>query len=97
MKRISLFFVLSFVFSILHAQKTFPTNGAPDELHNYYAFANAKIIVDYQATIEKGILLIQDGIIVDAGDKVVIPKGTIVYDLKGKTIYPSLIDIYSTY
>ena len=98
MKRIFSLLFLVFNFSILiFSQETFPTNGAPDNRHNYYAFTNARIIVDYQTTIEKGTLLIKDGIIEDAGPAVVIPKGAVVYDLKGKSIYPSLIDIYTTY
>jgi len=97
MKRIFIFLFLSFGFSICHSQETFPVNGAPDNRHNYYAFTNAKLYVDYQTVIEKATLLIKDGVVVDAGDKVDIPKGAVVYDLKGKNIYPSLIDIYSTY
>ncbi|MBI3502179.1 MAG: amidohydrolase family protein [Bacteroidetes bacterium] len=100
MKRLFLLltlFIIHYPLSILFSQETFPTNGAPDKRHTYYAFTNAKIIIDYQTTIEKGTLLIKDGIIVDAGTTVAIPKGAVAYDLKGKNIYPSLIDIYTTY
>ncbi len=95
----NIFFSLIFIFSFLvsFAQETFPTNGAPDKRHSYYAFTNAKIIVDYQTTIDKGTLLVKDGKIEEVGAAVSLPKGAVVYDLKGKTIYPSLIDIYSTY
>ncbi len=99
MKR-SLLFVFTLCLlpsAFLLSQETFPTNGAPDIRHNYYAFTNAKIYVDYQTVIEKATLLIKDGVVVDAGDKVIVPKGAVVVDLKGKSIYPSLIDIYSTY
>ncbi len=97
MKRIFLPLFCLFIFSFLHGQETFQTNGAPDQRHNYYAFTNAKLYVDYQTVIEKATLLVKDGVVVDAGDKVVLPKGAVVYDLKGKSIYPSLIDIYTTY
>jgi len=92
-------FTLCSLFSTLYSfsQETFPTNGAPDKRHSYYAFTNAKIYLDFQTTLEKATLLVKDGIIVDAGTQVVIPKGAVVFDLKGKSIYPSLIDIYSTY
>lgn len=79
------------------SQETFQANGAPDKRHIFYAFTNVKLFIDYQTVVEKATLLIKDGIIVDTGDKVVIPKGTVVYDLKGKNIYPSLVDIYTTY
>lgn len=79
------------------AQETFQTNGAPDKRHIYYAFTNAKLFVDYQTVVEKATLLVKDGVVIDAGEKVSIPQGAVVYDLKGKHIYPSLIDIYTTY
>ncbi|MEK6616617.1 MAG: amidohydrolase, partial [Bacteroidota bacterium] len=47
--------------------------------------------------IEKATLLIKDGVVIEAGEKVTIPKGATLYDLKSKNIYPSLIDIYSAY
>ena len=96
MRNIFLFiFVLSTLVS--KAQETFNVNGSHNKNHNYYAFANATIHVDYQTTIEKGTLLIQDGKIVAAAKSVNIPKNAVVYDLKQKHIYPSLIDIHSNY
>src|ERR1035437_3093430 len=97
MKRLFFLFISSLTFSFLHSQETFQSNGAPDKRHIFYAFTNAKIVSDYQTVIEKGTLLIKDGIIVAVGDQVSIPQGAVIYDLKGKSIYPSLIDIYTTY
>jgi len=79
------------------AQETFPVNGVQDKQHIYYAFTNVKIFVDYQTTIENGTLLIKDGMIEKAGADVFLPKGAVIYDMKGRFIYPSLIDIYTTY
>jgi imidazolonepropionase-like amidohydrolase len=79
------------------AQTTFPVNGVFDHNHNYYAFTNAKIWIDYQTTIASGTLLIKDGMIVQCGEKVQIPQGAVVMDMKGRSIYPSFIDPYSTY
>jgi imidazolonepropionase-like amidohydrolase len=76
---------------------TYPVNGVFNRNHTYYVFTNAKIHTDYQTVIQNGTLVVKDGIIVDAGEKVSIPKGAVVYDMKGKHIYPSLIDIYSSY
>jgi len=101
MKQFLSLFTWSFVCllysSSLHAQETFQVNGAPDKRHICYAFTNVRLHVDYQTIIEKATLVIKDGIITEAGEKAVIPKGAVVYDLKGKSIYPSLIDIYTTY
>ncbi len=79
------------------AQETFPRNGAYDERAERYAFTNATIVVDARTRIEKGTLLIEKGIIREVGAQVKIPSGTVVSDLKGKYIYPSLIDLDSDY
>jgi imidazolonepropionase-like amidohydrolase len=79
------------------AQETFPVNGPVNKNHNYYAFTNATLVIDYQTTVANGTLLVRDGLIVEAGATVKIPKGAVVVDLKGKSIYPSFIDTYSTY
>lgn len=96
MKKIFLFiFIITSVVSL--AQETFFVNGTRNKNHNYFAFTNATIHIDYQTTVEKGTLLIKDGKIIAAGKKVEIPANTVVYDLKKKHIYPSLIDLYSDY
>lgn len=89
--------ILVFFNSKFAAQSTFPTNGAPFNVHNIYAFINATIYVDFETVIKKGTLLIQDGKVIAAAEKVDVPKNAIVYDLKGKFIYPSFIDLYSDY
>jgi len=96
MKNIFLSIVLLFTVSS-YAQETFMVNGTHNKNHNYYAFTNATIFTDYQTKIENGVLLIKDGKIIDVGVEVSIPENAIVYDLKGKFIYPSLIDVYSDY
>ncbi|MBA2612844.1 MAG: amidohydrolase family protein [Bacteroidetes bacterium] len=98
MKRISsLIVVLSFLNFNFFGQSTFPTNGAPFNTHSIYAFVNATIYVDFETVIKKGTLLIQDGKVLNAAEKLEIPKNAIVYDLNGKFIYPSFIDLYSDY
>jgi imidazolonepropionase-like amidohydrolase len=79
------------------AQITFPRNGIYDERPNLYAFKNATIVVDANTVLENATLFIKNGIIENVGKDFQIPAGTVVYDLKGKRIYPSLIDIYSDY
>jgi len=88
-------FIFHFSFSI--AQETFPVNGVHEKANNYYAFTNATVFTDYQTKIENATLLIQDGRVVKTGTDVKIPKGAVIYDLKGKHIYPSLVDIDSDY
>jgi len=81
----------------LFAQETFPLNGIYDVRPGQYAFTNANIVVNADETITGGTLLIKDRKIEAAGKGVAIPKGYVVFDLKGKYIYPSLIDAYTTY
>jgi len=79
------------------AQTTFPNNGAPHPVHTIYAFTNAVIHVDQDIIINNGSLVIQDGKIITAAEKANIPSSAIIYDLKGKHIYPSFIDLYSNF
>jgi imidazolonepropionase-like amidohydrolase len=79
------------------AQTTFPRNGVYDERPGLYAFTNATIIVDPQTTLQNATLLIRNGRVEAVGTAVNVPAGTIVTDLKGKRIYPGLVDIDSDY
>lgn len=79
------------------AQHTFPVNGVHDEKHLYYAFVHAHIAVDYKTVLGDATLVVKDGLIESVGEKVQPPKGALVIDLKGKYLYPSLIDLYSDY
>ena len=47
--------------------------------------------------IEKGTLLIKEGKIVNVGATISLPSNTTKIDLNGKSIYPSFIDIYTSY
>ena len=52
---------------------------------------------DENTTLSKGTLVIKDGKIIDVVDKGAAPKNAVVYDLKGKHVYASFIDLYSEY
>jgi imidazolonepropionase-like amidohydrolase len=94
-----LFFVLFFLsLSVMHAQDYFPTDeGVKTTESTIFAFTNATVYVTPDQVIKKGTLLIKDGKVVRVGKSVKIPKGTAITNLKGKTIYPSFIDIYSDF
>lgn len=79
------------------AQETFPVNGTRENNKLYYAFTNATIFTDYQTKIENATLLIKEGKVEAAGKDIKIPEGAVVTDLKGKFIYPSLVDVYTSY
>ena len=82
----------------LFAQDYFPSNsGVKSKNTNYTAFTNAKIHVSPTKVIDNATLLIKDGKVVSVGTSVKIPKNTTVNDLSGKSIYPSFIDMYTTF
>ncbi len=47
--------------------------------------------------LEKATLLVKENKIIEVGTSVTIPKGAIVIDATGKTIYPSFIELYSEF
>ncbi|WP_432416450.1 amidohydrolase family protein [Pseudalgibacter alginicilyticus] len=97
MKKNVWFIVLLFSIAT-NAQEYFPKNdGVKTTNTNYTAITNAKIFVTPTQIIEKGTLLIKDGKIIDSGTEVTIPKNTTVFNLDGKSIYPSFIDIFSDF
>ncbi|MFT6191875.1 amidohydrolase family protein [Polaribacter sp.] len=97
MKKI--FFSLFFLsLTVTQAQDYFPKNsGVKTTESTTFAFTNATIYVTPDEVIKKGTLLIKDGKVLSVGKSVKIPKGTKTTDLKGKTIYPSFIDLYADF
>lgn len=82
----------------LFAQDYFPSNsGVIAKNTNYTAFTNATIHVSPTEVIDKATLLIKDGKVVSVGTSINIPKNTTQIDLSGKHIYPSFIDLYTSF
>lgn len=73
-----------------------PVNGLNDPRDFYSAFINVKLWSAPGNVTDSAILLIRDNRIVAAGKSVVIPQGTVIYNLHGKSIYPAFIDLYSS-
>ncbi|NAS32840.1 amidohydrolase family protein [Flavobacteriaceae bacterium R38] len=98
MKKLLLAFVMLCGICSMHAQEYFPKNdGVKTTNNNYTALTNAKIFVTPTQIINNGTLLIQNGKVVASGKTVTIPKNSVVIDLKGKHVYPSFIDIYTSF
>lgn len=79
------------------AQATFPVNGSLDKRSGLYAFTNANIIVSADQKITNGTLLVKNHRIEAIGEDISIPAGYLTIDLKGKFIYPSFIDAFTSY
>lgn len=89
---------LCFCSFALFAQDYFPKNdGVKTTNTNLQAFTNATIYISPNQVITNGTLLIKDGKVLASGTQVNIPKNTLIVDLEGKFIYPSFIDMYSTF
>ena len=92
--------IIFFIFllnTFSHAQETLPINGVQESFKPVYAFINANIIISSEKEIKNGTLLIQDNLIIGVDSNLSIPENAITYDLKGDYIYPSFIDLYSSY
>ena len=74
---------------------TAPKQGIRENDPRLHALTNARIVTAPGKTIEKGTILIRDGVIVAAGADVKVPADARLWDLAGKTIYPGFIDAYS--
>jgi imidazolonepropionase-like amidohydrolase len=76
-------------------QDNAPVVGVSDKRVEIYGLKNARVVVDYQTTLENTDILISNGRITAIGTNLPFPKGTIIYDLTGKTVYPSFVDVYA--
>ena len=74
---------------------TSPQQGIRENDPRVHALINARVITAPGKTIEKGTILLRDGLIVDVGPAVKVPPEARVWDLAGKTVYPGFIDSYS--
>jgi imidazolonepropionase-like amidohydrolase len=58
-----------------------------------YAITNARIVTAAGPAIEKGTLVLRDGVIEDVGAAVAAPADAVVVDGTGLVVYPGLIDM----
>lgn len=89
------------VFALLMSSATFtfaqtsPTAGMRDNTPQVHALVNARLVVSPGQIIEKGTVVMRNGVIEAAGAMVAAPADARVWDLSGLTIYPGLIESYS--
>lgn len=62
-----------------------------------WALTNARIETVTRGVIERGTVLIRDGVIVAVGAAVTVPAEATTIDLAGQTVSPGLIDLASTF
>lgn len=75
--------------------QTAPTVGLRDNTPAVHAFTNARIVVAPGKVINSGTLVVRNGVIEAVGEKVAAPADARVWDKKGLTLYPGLIEMAS--
>lgn len=81
----------------IYSQETFPRNDVLDERAGTYAFTHATIITEAGKMLENATLLIREGKIENVGTGLRVPAGYQEIDLTGKSLYPSFIDLHTSY
>ncbi|MBL9124727.1 MAG: amidohydrolase family protein [Planctomycetaceae bacterium] len=74
---------------------TEPTTGLHQNTPTAHALVGARIVVAPGEVLERGTVVLRDGVIVAVGAGIPTPADARVWDLQGATLYPGLIDAYS--
>ena len=69
-----------------------PIIRSEDDLHRVWAVKDCRIVTQAGPPIEKGTVVIRDGLIEDVGSEVPVPADAEVIDGRALTAYPGLID-----
>src|SRR5262245_29017455 len=73
---------------------TTPVTGLAQNTPAVFALTNLRIVPEPGKVIEKGTIVVRDGVIEAAGDGVQPPADAQKIDLAGKTAYAGLVDAY---
>lgn len=83
------------VAALAATETTVPQNRIRENTPAVHALINARIVVSPGKVVEKGTLVVRDGVIVAVGASVAPPADARIWDMSGKTLYAGLIDAYS--
>ncbi len=81
----------------LKAQTTFNVNGPVNPLMEYTAYTHATVFINPNTVLNDATILVKQGKVESVTTNGIVPKNAIEVNLKGKTVYPSFIDLYSNY
>jgi imidazolonepropionase-like amidohydrolase len=73
-----------------------PVSGQMPVRAPRYAITNARIVTAAGPAIDKGTIVMRDGIIEDVGPSVTAPADALIVDGSGLVVYPGLIDMSNT-
>ena len=77
------------------APVTTPVDGLRQNTPSVHALTNVRIVTSPGEVIEKGTIIVRDGVIEAVGPEIKPPADARVWDLSGKTAYAGFIDAYS--
>jgi len=86
---------LSFAAALADPTRTAPAPGLREATPQVHALVGARLVVAPGKMVERGTIVIRDGVIVSAGAEVAAPEDARVWDAAGRTIYAGFIDAYS--
>lgn len=75
--------------------QTKPTEGLRNNTPKVHALLNARVVTSPENVIDKGCVVLRDGIIEAVGADVTPPADARVWDYSGLTVYPGLIDAFA--
>ena len=96
MRRTPLHLLVLPLASLALTQTAAAQSQSRDNLTGVWALTNARIETVTKGTIERGTVVIRDGVIIAVGATVTVPADARVVDLSGKTIAPAFIDLTSS-
>lgn len=77
---------------VLVSTASFSSQGSEDDLHRVWAVKDCRVVTQAGASIEKGTVVIKDGLIEAVGPGIAIPAEAEVIDGGKLTVYPGLTD-----
>ena len=86
---------LAFSLSAIGRSQTMPIEGIRTNTPQVHALVNARIVQKPDQVIEKGTMVIRNGIIEAVGAEVLPPPDARVWDYEGLIVYPGLIEMYT--
>lgn len=92
-RRVLRFIVVTAIAALATALPVLPVSGQMPVHAPRYAITNARIVTMAGAPIEKGTLVMRDGMIEEVGPSVAAPADALVVDGNGLVVYPGLIDM----
>jgi len=79
------------------AQTTFIQNGPEHNKVEYTAYTHATVYVNATTVLKNTTVVVSKGQIISVNEGGLVPAGAVEVNLSGRTIYPSFIDLYSSY